>query len=679
MAPKRKADQIFAGIRVFFASPEAEEASLVKLLKENGATIDKKKSWGRVAQDSSFCVCLSADLSASDNPQLKQAEDKGVPLVTAEFFTEAEKKGGVGQVDASSFHPKDAKGPAKRKATDASASSAPAAKKGKAAAAAQQPAAAPAAAAASSGGDDKEKEKNLQKAVVKGKAIVDAKFPQHSKFHVYQKGDEVWDAMLNQTNLGGNNNKYYVIQVLEPDGGGKFVVWNRWGRVGAHGQNATREYTNLEAAKGDFMEKFQDKTRNRWQGSAWKTLEAGFQTYPGKYTLLEMDYESQGGGGDDEKKKKADEKAQKEAQKKELKSKLHPKVKSIVELICDVQMMDKQMKEIGYNADKMPLGNLSKSTIKRGYEALKSIEAVLNNKSMPPSSKQQQLLDLTSTFFTVIPHNVGFANMRQFVIDSPSKLKAKLEMIEALGEIEIAQELFKGEEDLKEHPADTHFKKLNIDLSPVDNSDPAFEMVSNYLVNTHGATHTAWKTKLVNLFEVVREGEPGRFKNFSKNDNRMLLWHGSRLTNFVGILSQGLRIAPPEAPVTGYMFGKGIYFADMSSKSAQYCFPNRHSTRQLMLLCEVALGSHNELLRADYNADKAVNSGKASGMLSTKGMGKHAPDPSGTVTLPGGCKVPMGKGGPSGVNDSSLLYNEFIVYDTNQVLLKYLLEVEFVF
>lgn len=34
---------------------------------------------------------------------------------------------------------------------------------------------------------------------------------------------------------------------------------------------------------------------------------------------------------------------------------------------------------------------------------------------------------------------------------------------------------------------------------------------------------------------------------------RMLLWHGSRLSNWVGILSQGLRVAPPEAPVTGYM------------------------------------------------------------------------------------------------------------------------------
>jgi len=29
--------------------------------------------------------------------------------------------------------------------------------------------------------------------------------------------------------------------------------------------------------------------------------------------------------------------------------------------------------------------------------------------------------------------------------------------------------------------------------------------------------------------------------------------HGSRATNYGGILGQGLRIAPPEAPVNGYM------------------------------------------------------------------------------------------------------------------------------
>lgn len=41
-------------------------------------------------------------------------------------------------------------------------------------------------------------------------------------------------------------------------------------------------------------------------------------------------------------------------------------------------------------------------------------------------------------------------------------------------------------------------------------------------------------------------------------DRIQLLWHGSRLSNIVGILSQGLRIAPPEAPVNGYNFGKGV-------------------------------------------------------------------------------------------------------------------------
>lgn len=28
------------------------------------------------------------------------------------------------------------------------------------------------------------------------------------------QGDEIYDAMLNQTNVGGNNNKFYMIQIL---------------------------------------------------------------------------------------------------------------------------------------------------------------------------------------------------------------------------------------------------------------------------------------------------------------------------------------------------------------------------------------------------------------------------------------------------------------------------------
>lgn len=63
------------------------------------------------------------------------------------------------------------------------------------------------------------------------------------------------------------------------------------------------------------------------------------------------------------------------------------------------------------------------------------------------------------------------------------------------------------------------------------------------------------------------------------------------MTNYVGILSEGLKIAPPDAPSTGFMFGKGLYFADVCSKSAGYCHTSIDNPIGYVLLCEVALGS----------------------------------------------------------------------------------------
>lgn len=131
----------------------------------------------------------------------------------------------------------------------------------------------------------------------------------------------------------------------------------------------------------------------------------------------------------------------------------------------------------------------------------------------------------------------------------------------------------------------------------------------------------------------------------------MLLWHGSRLTNFVGILSQGLRIAPPEAPVTGYMFGKGVYFADMSSKSANYCFTSRENNTGILLLCEVALGETNGKFQSDYYA-----SNLPPGKQSTKGVGKTAPNPANYIDM-NGVTIPMGPGEFSSTVNTCLLYN----------------------
>ena len=91
---------------------------------------------------------------------------------------------------------------------------------------------------------------------MKGRAPVDPECPLVKTHTVYYEGDDIWDCMLNQTNIGNNNNKYYLIQLLRKDGTGSYDVWMRWGRVGFKGQNSLTSYgTSLEAAKRAFEAK----------------------------------------------------------------------------------------------------------------------------------------------------------------------------------------------------------------------------------------------------------------------------------------------------------------------------------------------------------------------------------------------------------------------------------------
>ncbi|TSL47672.1 Poly [ADP-ribose] polymerase 2 [Bagarius yarrelli] len=303
--------------------------------------------------------------------------------------------------------------------------------------------------------------------VMKGKAPVDTECKAKlGKAYVYNEGNDVYDVMLNQTNLQFNNNKYYLIQLLKDEQAPVYSVWMRWGRVGKVGQNTLVSCGgDLAKAKDVFMKKFFDKTKNEW------TRRANFEKVPGKYDMVFMDYSSNG----------KDENTALTPSPSQIKpSQLDLKLQSLMELICDIKAM----------------------------EDLRS----------PP--------------------------------------------------------IIRTEEELKEKIA-------------------LLEVIVKYLQSTHAATHNDYTMTVLDIFKVERDGENDNFQ--SHLHNRMLLWHGSRLTNWIGILSQGLRVAPPEAPVTGYM---------------------------------VALGNPKELLDADYDADKLP-----SGKHSIKGLGQTAPDPKHFTTL----------------------------------------------
>lgn len=67
-----------------------------------------------------------------------------------------------------------------------------------------------------------------------------------------------------------------------------------------------------------------------------------------------------------------------------------------------------------------------------------------------------------------------------------------------------------------------------------------------------------------------------------------------------------MRIAPPEAPRHGYLLGKGAYFADMISKSINYCDTGSSNRIGFLVLCEIALGNCYEIKNHDSNADYYV-------------------------------------------------------------------------
>jgi len=176
-----------------------------------------------------------------------------------------------------------------------------------------------------------------------------------------------------------------------------------------------------------------------------------------------------------------------------------------------------------------------------------------------------------------------------------------------------------------------------------------------------------------------REGEKLNF-NPLKLKNHRLLWHGSRFSNYVGILSQGLRIAPPEAPRSGYLYGKGVYFADYYAKSINYCRAGCSNGTALLLLCQVALGTPVTKKTCCSVADLEVKKSKKYDSCFAVGSYGTEEKEAKTIVEQGAngreeCQIPCGR--PKNLtNTGGYGYNEFIVYNTNQIKMKYLVKVK---
>lgn len=536
------------------------------------------------------------------------------------------------------------------------------------------------------------------------KIPVDEWCPLNGTHGVYQDDDGViYDVTLNQTNAGNNNNKFYRIQLLVAVSGKDYRTWTRWGRVGEGGKSALLGSGSLTEALAEFEKKFRDKTGHKWESRHEPAKK-------GKYTYIERNYEE---SDEDEYDKlpgattrRSSKQSLESDQVMTVESKLPRAVQNLISFIFNTELFNATMASMDYDAHKMPLGKLSKRTLTQGYQILKDIAALLGDHSLAQSQYRQTLgaalEDLSNQYFSTIPH--AFGRNRPPVIRDDRLMKKEIELIESLTDMQLANEIMKTAKGDKEkrdvHLTDRQYEGLMMQettprksfsydptsrfltIFAVDSTSSEFQNLQDYLIKSAGKTHSI-NYKVQEIFRIERQGEKERFEQSPyasiTNSDRRLLWHGSRSTNYGGILSEGLRIAPPEAPVTGYAFGKGVYLADISTKSANYCWSHATGGTGLLLLCEVELGTPALKLTSGNSA--AAEMVKKKGLLSTFGAGTTVPkgwkDAGCVHDDLKGVKIPdvSMEPGDSGEAGGYLRYNEYIVYDVRQVRLRYLLRV----
>uniref|UniRef100_A0A8D0ALX0 Poly [ADP-ribose] polymerase n=1 Tax=Sander lucioperca TaxID=283035 RepID=A0A8D0ALX0_SANLU len=229
------------------------------------------------------------------------------------------------------------------------------------------------------------------------------------------------------------------------------------------------------------------------------------------------------------------------------------------------------------------------------------------------SVSEAHILDLSNRFYTLIPHDFGMK--KPPLLSSLDYVQAKVQMLDNLLDIEVAYSLLRGgAQDNESDPIDINYEKLKTKIEVVDKTTDEAKIILDYVKNTHAATHNTYTLEVMNY----------------------------HLTLFPGFF-----------PIF-----------------ANYCHTSQSDPVGLLLLAEVALGNTHELKKASHITK--VPKGKHS----VKGLGRTAPDPGATVTLDG-VQVPLGKGVNTNIDDTSLLYNEYIVYDVAQVNMKYLLNVKF--
>ena len=179
----------------------------------------------------------------------------------------------------------------------------------------------------------------------------------------------------------------------------------------------------------NFEKKFKDKSGHKWDDRLAEPKK-------GKYTFIERSYESD--SSDEEPSgavsRRGSKTSIKSEERKKVESTLELPVQNLMQLIFNQKYFAATMSAMDYDANKLPLGKLSKGTLKRGFERLKELAELIANPHLANELYNTNFADaaedLSNAYYTVIPHSFG--RQRPPVIREELMLKKEIELLESL-------------------------------------------------------------------------------------------------------------------------------------------------------------------------------------------------------------------------------------------------------
>ncbi|ORX51217.1 ADP-ribosylation [Hesseltinella vesiculosa] len=271
------------------------------------------------------------------------------------------------------------------------------------------------------------------------------------------------------------------------------------------------------------------------------------------------------------------------------------------------------------------------------------------SKSLPSvTTMRSQLMTMNEDYFMIIPSKIKNATAMENLLFSQEAIDSQRVICNALLEtLDLIDDL---RNKSKKKSAEDGSKAFNVEIETVKDKKILKEVTELFDAtknNLHGNYQNS--SRVTNVYRLQLDSQLEPFKDCeARIGGVQRLWHGTRTENLLSIMSKGL-LMPNQSPGRhcGSMFGPGLYFANQSTKSLNYCDGGYWTgnwgayNKVYMFLASVAVGKHFTPTGSTYN-------------LPPKGYDSY-----------------WAKPGTSGI-----LNDEIIVFKGDQVRFEYLLEIE---